>query len=576
MNIIRILIIILLPVIVIAQQGFDVTGRVSLRVTNNDYDETSKIKPDSIADSEYGKTTIIPGLRQSLNIALFARTAKVDMTLLGDIRNDKWNELDIQDMGTINRLSLSARFGTNEIILGDFYESGSELFVQCREVRGAKVHLKFNGLWNKNSFLETKTTGGIVQKAFSSGSRLNDLYKQYETSGQYRRYFASGILRIGEINLYKLAVNYLYAKDDDKSIDESINEPLINHNAGVNGSLYLLDKKIFLFGEGYTSRKDTISASSIDDHAYKAGFDLSLKRFELTAFYQRIGYDYYSAGYPFLNTDRQGVKVDGAIRLPEAFIFTLEAEQYNDNLNDTNTLPTTYTKLGKLGVTTNFKNLPELTIQYGLRYDDSNTLFVDSIKMKTEKVSGSWEGRISYNFKVNRLSLSAMYIDFNDKSLLAAGTPLGTEQFIANFNFYTRPSPNFFISCGSVYSRLLMSNDQENKNLYVYESSRWDIIPQKLKLESNICYINNDASNGEGYQDMLSDYYQISGEISLEYFFTSNLSFKTIAGTDKRNMSYSIEQALQVMTDPDYGPMFFNGYETYQGMIYGAEINWIF
>ena len=119
-------------------------------------------------------------------------------------------------------------------------------------------------------------------------------------------------------------------------------------------------------------------------------------------------------------------------------------------------------------------------------------------------------------------------------------------------------------------------NDQENKNLYIYESSRWDIIPRKLKLESNVCYINNDASNGEGYQDMLSDYYQISGEISLEYFFTSNFSFKTIAGTDRRNMSYNIEQALQEMTDPDYGPMFFNGYETYQGMIYGAEINWIF
>ena len=72
----------LLPCLVMAQSGINVTGRVSLRTLYTDYDEVSKIKPDSIPDKQYAKTSTIPGLQEALNIALFARTRKLDISFL--------------------------------------------------------------------------------------------------------------------------------------------------------------------------------------------------------------------------------------------------------------------------------------------------------------------------------------------------------------------------------------------------------------------------------------------------------------------------------------------------------------
>ncbi len=574
MRSLRLVIIMIIPFLLFAQRGVDITGRASLQVVNVDYDTSSAIKPDSIPADAYAKTTLVPGLQQKLNLALFARTQNMDITLLGDIRNDTWNKLE--NLDNINRLTLNARIGSHEFIVGDFFESGSELYMLSREIRGAKAHVNFENLGNSNAFIESEVAGGQVQREYAVGSRLPDLYHQYETAGQFRRYFVNGMLRAGNRNLFNIGLKYLYATDDENSIDDSFNEPLSNQNYGATASLYLWKKNIHLFGEGYFSRKDTVTASGINDHAYKGGVDFRYNRFKLMAYYYRLGYDYYTAGYPYLENDRQGFNVTTAYYLPDFFTFNLAGEKYDDNLDDLSSLPTTTTRFAEVSLTTHFKKMPELTLKWRLRDDNSNTVnFDDGTVKRTDKISRTYEGRISHNFNANRLSLSAIYIDLEDNSKLRGALPLGTEQFIGSFNFYARPSNYFYISGGSIYSRLLMSDARENKNIYVYESSRWDIIPRTVKLETTISYTYNDASNG-GFEDLLSDYSQIGANLSLEYFFTSNFSLKVIGGTDIRQMRYSRQKALQVIADPDGGPTFFNWNESYDGLKYGMEVNWIF
>ncbi len=146
---------------------------------------------------------------------------------------------------------------------------------------------------------------------------------------------------------------------------------------------------------------------------------------------------------------------------------------------------------------------------------------------------------------------------------------------INSLNFYTRPNGHLFLSGGAVLSLLKLTNGQTNTNAYIYTSGRWDIIPAKLKAEGNLSYIYNDAAHG-GYQDMLSDYVQVLSLFSLEYFFNSKISLKVLAGNDYRDMRYALAQAMQVIADPDYGPTYFNGYESYNGAKYGIELNWIF
>ena len=51
---------------------------------------------------------------------------------------------------------------------------------------------------------------------------------------------------------------------------------------------------------------------------------------------------------------------------------------------------------------------------------------------------------------------------------------------------------------------------------------------------------------------------------------------KILAGNDYRDMRYALAQAQKVIADPDYGPTYFNGYESYNGLKYGVELNWIF
>ncbi len=559
-----------LPLLLMAQSGLDVTGRVSLRMLNTGYDTTSKIKPDSIPDSAYAKTTLIPGFEQSLNLALFARTSKLDMTLLGDIRNNPWNPLNTYQ--NVTRLTLNVRYGRNEFILGDFFDAGSELFIQSREVRGAKADITFGDLWGSHSYLRTKFSGGEVQKAFGVGHRLYGLYHQYETSGQYRRYFASGIVRLGDTRYFDIGLKYLYGKDDQKSISSSINEPLTNQVAGGEAQIYLWKRRIKFFGEGYLSRKDTLTATNVKDFAYKGGVDVRYGRMKLVTFYQRLGYDYYSAGYPYLQNDRQGLKVISAYLQPGMFTFSMEGEQYYDNLNHDATRPRTTTRMAEAGITTHFKSLPELTLKGRFRDDKSNTI-LDTVK--TDKISRTAEMRVSFGHGAHRLSFSALYIKLDDRSVLISGSPVGTEQLVGSVNFYSRPSNYLFLSGGSVYSMLTLTNQQKNTNVYAYLSGRWDIVPRRLKLEANMNWIYNDAANG-GYSDMLSDYNQIQSEISLEYFFNSNISLKLVGGVDRRHMNYTTDQALQVIADPEYGPLFFNSFESYDGIKYGAEINWIF
>lgn len=559
-------ILIAVPALLWAQGGFNLTGRISLQTLNVQYDQTSKLKPDSIPDNQYAKTTLIPGLQQKLNIALFGRTKNLDITLLGDLKNNAWDRLN--QINRVDRLTLNIRSGMNELILGDFFESGSDLFVQSREVRGFKIHLENMGSW----YYQLKLTGGQVQRPLDVGERLPTLYHQYESSGQYRRYMAAGIFRVGKRDRFNLGLRYLWGKDDQKSIKESVTEPLTNRNIGADGFLYLWQKRLKFFFEGNLSRKDTLSAKNVNDNAYRAGLDFRYKHFKLIGYKQRLGYDYFSVGFPYLQTDRDGFVLNSAYNFTNKFALTFEGEQYHDNLKNLNNRPRTNTLIGIFGITTMFQNIPKITLKYRYRSDHSNTI-LDTVK--TDKTYSGIEGRIAFGSINNRLSLSTIYLDLNDRSVLQAGEPVGTRQLISSINFYTRPNSRLFLSGGAVFSGLKLSNDQTNANVYVYSSGRWDIIPARLKAEGNLSYIYNDAAHG-GYQDMLSDYTQITSLFSLEYFFNSQISLKILAGNDYRDMRYALEQAMQVIADPDYGPTYFNGYESYNGLKYGLELNWIF
>jgi hypothetical protein len=554
----------------IAQSGFDITGRASYRTDNISYDEESVIRPDSISAGEYGKSTLIPGLTHRLNLALFGRTETIDMNLLSDLEYNDWNKFELK------RLSLNMKIAAHEIMLGDYFESLSETFLYSREVRGGRYRLKLDDAFGQNSFVNINALGGIVQKAVSEGAQLIDLYKQFESSGQYRRLMAAGDVKFGSKSYFDISLNYLWGKDQESSIDTSINEPLANTVYGAVANLYFWQRKVRLFGEYYQSRKDTLTAQNIIDFSYNGGLDFQYNTFKFIILYQRIGYDYFSVGNPFLENDKEGFKGWLGYALPEIVSLNSDFEYYDDNLEKLSSIPTTSTKILNVGATTFIPGWPELTLRYGIRTDESNTIYdAEENPTRTDRFTEKLEGGLGLSFNETRFNISVIKLDLDDKSMLSSGSPLGTDQLIASFNVYTTGIRNLFFSGGLVYSALKMTNNQKNYNSYLYGALRWDLVPRLLQLESNLTYIDNKASSGD-LQDLLNDYKQFIGQISLEYFFSNQLSFKIIAGTDAKNFSYSNEEALEIIADPTYGPTYFNSNETYNALIVGGEINWIF
>jgi hypothetical protein len=433
-------------------------------------------------------------------------------------------------------------------------------------------------LWNRKSFLEITALTGLSQKALAQGERLRSLYKQFESSGQYRRYIAAGTINTGERGTYNIGLHYLWAKDDQSSIDKSLNDPLANQNMGMDAAVFLWDNKVKLFTEGFYTIKDTLDYGKEEDYSYKGGVDFRYDQFKMIAFFQRLGGNYYSAGYPFLLNDRQGARMQAAYSFPKVLIAGIDGEYYQNNLDKDESVPTTNTRRGEVSVTTQFKNVPEFTLLFGFRDDISNSVFNDdNEESKTDKLSRKYEFRVSHDFNFNRVSLSTIFLNLDDFGKVAGDTLglLGTEQFIISLNFYTRPVENFFISGGGVYSRLLLTNAKDNRNIFLYQSSRWDIVSRVLILESTISGSRNDAYNG-GTDDFLSNYWQVDGRLSIEYFFNQSISLKLIGGTNRRQMDFSTARAQQTLLDPDIDPTFFNGNESYNALIYGAEINWIF
>ncbi|MBD3225487.1 MAG: hypothetical protein GF313_12230 [Caldithrix sp.] len=564
----------LVPFLLNGQQSLNVTGRVSMQVTNTDLDENSEIKPDTIASDQYAKGSLVPGLQQRVNLSLFARGEGLDVTLLGDLKNNRWDH--IQQWKDVDRLTLNVRFSDIEITLGDFFQTGSELFAQSRQTRGARFAVELDNIYGTGGFLETTFNAGLVREARAIGERLRGFYHQYENSGEYRRYMANAIIRSGWRNRFHLAFKYLMAEDDEQSINDAFNEPLNNRNAGVQSTLFLWGQNLKGFGEFYASQKDTLSANNIQDYAYKGGVDFRYRNFKFLSFYRRIGYDYYTAGYPYLLTDREGIVVEGAYRFADAVVVGLEGEQYEDNLDNREGIPKTTIKIAEISMETYFKNWPRISLSWRYRDDRSDAVDLgEDLLSQTKKQTQTIDGRINFSMGNNRFSISSLYIDLNDRSLVPGGEPLGTLQLVNSMNIYLRPSSQLYLSGGTVYSYMEMTNEQLNHNIYTYASGRWDILRQKLTMEATMSLLYNEADNG-GVQDMLSDYNQIAGEFGLEYFFNNNISFKVIVGSDVRRMRYSTEEALQVIADPDYGPQYFDTFESYTGIKYGSEINVLF
>jgi hypothetical protein len=467
-------------------------------------------------------------------------------------------------------------WNNQDMIAGDFYDSYSELFILSREVRGGKYQVQFPDLWGKNSFLKVGVLGGMVQRAIAEGSRSEGLYKQFETTGQYRRWMGAGILKIGHSDYFDVTLNYLYGSDQKSSIDTSLNYPLKNNVYGGAANFYLWERNIRLFAEYYQSVKDTLNLTRGQDQAYYGGFDFRYHTFNLIMLYEYSGADYYTVGYPYLDVDKRGLKGKVDYAFTEIILLNTDFEIYEDNLNKESYQPTASISLVNAGFTTLFSHWPELTLRYGLRTDASKTIYdSEGQQFKTDKVSTRIEGRLAFNLERNRFSLSAIKFDLQDHSMIGTTLPLSTKQFITSLAFYSTAVNNLYLTAGAVYSHMRLSNNQKNINVYLYESNRWNIIPQSLLLESTMTMIQNDAS-GSGTPDVLNEYVTLVGELSLEYFFSSQMSFKIIVGTDNKNYRYSIDEARQIISNPEYGPTYFNGSESYKALIVGGEINWIF
>jgi len=219
------------------------------------------------------------------------------------------------------------------------------------------------------------------------------------TNESFERRLIAGRLGIGEKDRSHFILTYMYAKDDENSMNvdtaliKTLN-PASNHLIGAVGNLSFWDNRIKFEAEGNASlyTRDVRAASMESEdipqyvknmfdpkvssnidymYTFKAGFDNEKSDTKVTVSMLMIGPGYYSLGTENIRNDKFGFegKIDQKF-LKKALSFTFNFKTSKDNLITSKSSTTTVTSFGA-NVGLNFRGYPYLRIMY-MPYFQSN------------------------------------------------------------------------------------------------------------------------------------------------------------------------------------------------------------
>lgn len=212
------------------------------------------------------------GIQPELQFFANGRRGNADINLLMDLYSNQW--LSTANYFGKNMFNLSMNYARQSVVIGDFFESGSETSIPGRQLTGIRYSGKYLEMGRGEKRLEFKLAAGETEVAKDSGDHEIFVYNQSVDTGMSKRqqitYIAEATFK--PTRLSSIAARGIIAHDQTgkplfrKALsDPAALDPVVAQTGCITGSMFMLDQKLELFAEIDLGSADTLSDSTTND-----------------------------------------------------------------------------------------------------------------------------------------------------------------------------------------------------------------------------------------------------------------------------------------------------------------------
>jgi hypothetical protein len=377
---------------------------------------------DSLRQTRYpGETgTRISGLQPELQIFTSGRRKSADINLLMDVYGNQWIDQPLHMRK--NSFNLSANYQEQHVVVGDFFESGSETSVSGRKFTGIRYGGSFLPMGKGDKRISLKLAGGETEIPKDVGRRELDLYSDTVDTGMSLRQQISYVAGVSVKPTLNSAINVmgLISRDQTNTplfrtqiTDPKAPAPIKGQSGHIDGMVDLLDGKLTLNAEvdlGVSDTIDTTDARDMDKVAWynpqvgealpavfgikrssgtageywknhlaaSIGAAGKVRGFDLSGRFSEIRPQFFTAGNPYLESDRRIFELAGEKTFHNKLVTSARyqferryaANQFN--LSTSESSPVDKSTIGLSGEYTHKPTLPAVSAEYTFALERSD------------------------------------------------------------------------------------------------------------------------------------------------------------------------------------------------------------
>lgn len=215
------------------------------------------------------------GIQPELQFFANGRRGDADINLLMDMYGNQW--LSTTNYLGKNMFNLAMNYSHQSVVIGDFFESGSETSIPGRQMTGIRYSGKYFEMGRGEKRLVFKLAAGETEIAKDSGDHEIFVYNQTVDTGMSKRqqitYLAEATLK--PTRLSSVTARGIIAHDQTgkplfrKSLsDPAAVDPVSAQTGCISGNIFLLNQKLELYSEIDMGSADTLSDSTADKIAW--------------------------------------------------------------------------------------------------------------------------------------------------------------------------------------------------------------------------------------------------------------------------------------------------------------------
>lgn len=543
-------------------------------------DAIDKIDTSVVYQTRYpgeGSDNVYAGLQPETQLFMSGRHGGADVNFLADFYGNQWSGF------RKNMLNLSMTFADQEIVVGDFYENGNETSISGRKLTGIKLHGQALDMGRGVKRLGFKLAGGETEFPKDSGDNEIDLYNEVVDSSMAVRQQLTYIAEMDVKPTYNstVIIKGLIARDqaDNPFLREALStsgpKPIEAQSGAIGGEVTLLEGNLIVGAEIDLGSHDTLDNddqinwynpeipqsiqrvfSNFTDKNYFAGTfnaDATVAGVDLGLVYTEIRPSYFSAGNPYLESDRRVFDLNGERQLTEKVVingnYEFQESYVSNKLSviDNVAGPQSTNTLGLMGKLEMGEKKPSFTLDYSLgvigqqqvgektKIEDGDTLEPVNNAFSSRELKNQLGIQYKQHFN-NDMDLTLKYrtaitSDVSDYSPIDA--PASDDEYqhliTARHTFKIKR-----IVTNKTNMRLALKTKTDGDFFgYQYKISdqiRTTIIPRKLVLNLKGEYgrrlDEEDVSEGSGRIATETKFYAVDGDIKLT--LTSKLSLTVL------------------------------------------------